>query len=237
MSIADSGDQIASGSESKTRLDAAFATLGAAREICKSLVTLSATIIGAYVALLAWAFPRTTASVGTTPLDGRTALCLSLPVLDFALAIVTFVFGYFGGGFVRKFAPHTLRDIEAFHSIQLSWIRSGAMFLAIGLLSAFAMLGRFLLNLEHGVASGFEYFAAVLSITATLRVLTRVVQSDLAEFLVHILSWMFPLSAIGFFVAGRWGLAIGATLSVLPFVAFAVAAMALFWLIWKVGSR
>jgi hypothetical protein len=220
--------------EPDPRIAAASARLSSDRDFCKSLLTLCVAILGIYITLLTWAFPRNANASSVDALQTRTVLFLSLPVLDFALAIAAFALGYIGAGFIGEdgFAPTTLGDMQRFHVIQISWIRAGGISLVVGLLTAFVLIGRFLLNVDPTVSKYLDYFATATSMTIAL-LAARVVLGDDFRWAMKRLAYAVAACAILLFIADTWGVAAAGCV---PGAAILLLAVAIAWMLAPVKS-
>jgi hypothetical protein len=194
---------------SSRRATAAEAAVAAAREFSKSLVTLAASILGVYGTLLSWIVPRYAAGA-RDPFDVTTALCLIMPIMDLMLAITAYGFAFFGAGFEGEFAPNTYDTLKQFHRVQLAWLRSGSIFLALGLVAAFAILGRLLLVLNSTAVICLEGVAAACTGAAALATVARVGGAT-HKFVAAVTTMVIAVTAAGL-IAGPKGVLIGGLL-------------------------
>jgi len=97
-----------------------------------------------------------------------------MPIMDLMLAIAAYGFAFFGAGFESEFAPDTYDTLKQFHKIQLVWLRSGSIFVALGLVAAFSILGRLLLVLGSTSVICLEGIAAACTGAAALATVARV---------------------------------------------------------------
>lgn len=160
--------------DASSRTAAAAVAIAATRDFSKSLVTLTASILAVYATLLSWTLPRGAIAVAKTAIDAPTALCLAMPILDLGFAIVAYALGFFGAGFDGGFAPYEFNSMERFHRVQIRWIRTGSIFVALGLIAAFAILGQFLISIGPSTIMWLEGFAAVCSVIVALVALNGV---------------------------------------------------------------